>query len=110
MHVRNDLLVGSAIALVLVSCSGPIISGHTQEVSAADIQAALTALQGSIVDGPVRPTEIEVIGHNEIRIRMNIEQPTPSNYIAMVRVKGSWQVASAVPHRPTYRDVGLTNR
>jgi hypothetical protein len=104
MHLQCDFFVGLTIALLLASCStpGPIISGRTQDVSAADIQDALTALQGSILDGSVRPTEIEVISHNEIRIRMHIEQPTPSNYIAMVRVRGGWQVGSVVPLHPTY--------
>jgi hypothetical protein len=104
MHLQCDFFVGLTIALLLASCStpGPIISGRTQDVSAADIQDALTALQGSILDGSVRPTEIEVISHNEIHIRMHIEQPTPSNYIAMVRVRGGWQVGSVVPLHPTY--------
>jgi hypothetical protein len=104
MHLHCDFFLGLTIALLLASCStpSPIISGRTQDVSAADIQAALTALQGSILDGPVRPTEIEVISHNEIRIRMHVEQPTPSNYIAMVRVKSDWQVGSVVPLHPTY--------
>src|SRR4051794_24193498 len=104
MHLRCDFFVGLTIALLLASCStpGPIISGRTQDVSAADIQAALTALQGSILDGPVRPTEIEVISHNEIRIRMHIEQPTPSNYIAMVRVRGNWQVGRVALVHPRH--------
>ena len=102
MHKRIDFLVGPAIALVLASCSttAPIISGRTQDISATDIQAALAALQGSIMDGPVRPAEIEVISHNEIR--MHVDQPAPSNYIAMVRVKGNWQVGKVVLVHPRY--------
>jgi hypothetical protein len=102
MHAYNDFLVGPVIALVLASCSttGPVISGHTQDVSAADIQAAMAALQGSIVDGPVRPAEIEVISHDEIRI--HVEQPAPSNYIAMVRVRGNWQVGKVALAHSAY--------
>src|SRR6476646_10418766 len=107
MHLHCDFFVGLTIAFLLASCStpSPIISGRTQDVSAADIQAAVTALQGSILDGPVRPTEIEVISHNEIRIRMHVEQPTPSYYIAMARATGGWQVGSVVPIHTTYYGV-----
>ena len=103
MHAHSDFFVVSAIALVLASCSTtrPVISGRTQDISATDIQAALAALQGSIVDGPVRPAEIEVISHDEIR--MHVDQPAPSNYtIAMVRVRGSWQVGRVVLVHPRY--------
>ena len=92
MHAHSEFLLGSAIALMLASCSttGPVISGRMQDISATDIRAAMAALQGSILDGPVRPAEIEVISHDEIRI--HVERPAPSNYIAMVRVKGNWQI------------------
>jgi len=103
MKMHSDFFVGPAIALVvLASCTtpGPIISGRTQEISATDIQAAMTALQGSIVDGPVRPAEIEVVSHDEVRI--HVEQPAPSNYAAMVRVRGSWQVGRVALVHPRY--------
>ena len=77
----------------------PAISGRIQDTSATDIQAAMAALQGSLVDGPVAPAEIEVISHDEIRV--HVEQPAPSNYIAMVRVKGNWQIGRVVQvHAP----------
>src|SRR5438552_9070941 len=100
MHAHSDFFVAPAIALVLASCSttGPVISGRTQEISATDIQASVAALQGSIVDGPVRPAEIEVKSHDEIRI--HVDQPAPSNYIAMVRVRGNWQVGGVVLVHP----------
>jgi len=102
MHAHSDFFVGPAIALVLASCSttGPVISGRTQDISATDIEVAMAALQGSIVDGPVRPAEIEVISHDEIRI--HVAQPAPSNYIAMVRVRGNWQVGRVVLVHPRY--------
>jgi hypothetical protein len=102
MHGPSDFFVMPAIALMLASCSttGPVISGRTQDISPTDIQAAVAALQGSIVDGPVRPAEIEVISHDEIRI--HVEQPAPSNCIAMVRVRGSWQVGGVVLVHPRY--------
>jgi hypothetical protein len=102
MHAHSDFFVGPAIAVVLASCSttGPVISGRVQDISATDIQAAMTALQASIVNGPVRPAEIEVISHDEIRI--HDEQPAPSNFIAMVRVRGYWQVGQVVPVHPRY--------
>jgi len=101
MHAHSDFFVAPAIALVLASCSttGPVISGRTQDISATDIQAAVAALQGSIVDGPVRIAEIEVISHDEIRMH---DQPTPSNYITMVRVRGSWQVGRVMLVHPRY--------
>ncbi len=70
MHTHSDFLVGPVIALLLASCSatGPVISGHIQDVSAADIDAAVAAFQRSIVDGPVRIAEIEVISHDEVRL------------------------------------------
>jgi len=100
--MHSDFFVGPAIALVLASCTtpAPIISGRTQEISATDIQAAMTALQGSIVDGPVRPAEIEVVSHDEVRI--HVEQPAPSNYIAMVRVRGNWQVGRVALVHPRH--------
>jgi len=101
MHAHSDFFVAPAIALVLASCSttGPVISGRTQDISATDIQAAVAALQGSIVDGPVRIAEIEVISHDEIRMH---DQPMPSNYIALVRVRGSWQVGRVMLVHPRY--------
>jgi len=102
MHAHSDFFLGPAMALVLASCSttGPVISGRLQDVSATDIRAAMAALQGSIVDGPVRPAEIEVVSHDEIRI--HVEQPAPSNYIAMVRVRGNWQIGRDVLVHPRY--------
>ena len=92
MHAHGDFFVGLAFTLVLASCStaGPVLSGRTQDVSTTDIQAAMTALQGSIVDGPVQPAAIEVISHDQIRV--HVEHRAPSNYITMVRVRGNWQV------------------
>jgi hypothetical protein len=102
MHAHSDFFLGPAIALALASCSttSPVISGRLQDVSATDIRAAIAALQGSIVDGPVRPAEIEVISHDEIRI--HVEQPAPLNYIAMVRVRGNWQIGRDVVVHPRY--------
>jgi hypothetical protein len=102
MEAPSDFFVALATALLLASCSttGPVISGRTQDISPTDIDAAMAALQGSIVDGPVRPAEIEVINHDEIRI--HVERPAPSNYIAMVRVRGYWQVERVAPVHQRY--------
>ena len=101
MQAHSRFFAGSAIALVLASCStpSPIISGRTQEISATDVQAAVAALQGSIVDGPVRVAEIEVISHDKVRLH---DQPAPSNYFEMVRVRGNWQIGRVVLVHPRY--------
>jgi hypothetical protein len=98
---HGGFFVGPAIALLLASCSttGPVISGRTQDISAADISAAVAAFQGSIVDGPVRIAEIEVICHDEVRLH---DWPAPSSYTAMVRVRGNWQVGKVVLVHPRY--------
>jgi len=51
------------------------------------------------VDGPVRSAEIEVISHDEIRMH---DEPAPSSYTAMIRVKGNWQVGRVVLVHPRY--------
>jgi hypothetical protein len=98
MHAHSHLFV-PAIALVLASCTGPVISGRTQDISAADIEAAVAAFQESIVDGPVRSAEIEVISHDEVRMH---DEPAPSSYTAMIRVRGNWQVGTVVLVHPRY--------
>ena len=77
----------------------PIISGRVQDVSNADIQVAVAAYQASIRYGPAPIGEIEVISHDEVRIH---DDPAPSNYTSMLRVKGKWQLGSVVLVHPSY--------
>jgi len=100
MHARSDFFIGSALR----SCShrgsttGPIISGRTQDILATDIQAATTL---SKLDCDARWTSgIEVISRDGNSL--HVEQPAPSNYIAMVRVRGNWQVGRVVLVHPRY--------
>ena len=105
MHTQSAFFVAPVIALALASCTGgsraagPIISGHVQDVSATDIQTVVAAYQASIQHGPAPVGEIEVITHDEVRIH---DDPAPSNYTSMIRIKGKWQVGSVVLVHPRY--------
>src|SRR6266508_4391177 len=94
MRVDYSFLVAPAIAIVLASCSTPFrvagirTFGRIQDIPVADIEAAVSAYRGLKGALHERIAEIEVIGHDEGRI---YQDPAPSSFISMVRVKGKWQ-------------------
>ena len=99
MHADIRFLAVPALAMVMASCAAPLrifgtsTFGRTQDVSAADIEAAVAAYEASIWHGPARYGDIEVISHDEIRIYQN---HAPCTYTSMVREKGGWQMGSVV--------------
>jgi hypothetical protein len=92
--MRRDavFLLLAASAMIIPSCSTPPAFGHVDHISAADMEAAVSAFRAA-----TRPDAevgaIEVITHNEIRIYQATER---RNYTSMVRVKGKWQLGSVV--------------
>jgi hypothetical protein len=102
MRLCSDFLV-AAVTTALLSCTvsnfqvaGVPTFGRTQDVSIADIEAAISAYKTSESEkvGPA-----EVISHDEIRIYQDSEC---RNYTSMVRVKGKWQLGSVVLVHPRY--------
>ena len=98
--MRRDalFLLLAASALIISSCSTPPAFGHVDHISAADMEAAVSAFRAA-----TRPDAevgaIEVITHNEIRIYQATER---RNYTSMVRAKEKWQVGSVVLVHPAY--------
>ena len=84
--------------MIVCSCSTPPPVGHVDHVSAADMQAAMSAFRAA-----TRPDAevgaIEVITHNEIRFYQATER---RNYTSMVREKEKWHVGSVVLVHPRY--------
>ena len=74
MRADTRFLVLPVLAMLLISCAVPLrifgtgTFGRTQDLSAADVEAALAAYQASIWHGPARYGDIEVVSHDEIRI------------------------------------------
>ena len=95
---RNAVLLAVTVAIIVSSCSTPPPFGHVDHVSAADMEAAVSAFKAA-----TRPDAevgaIEVITRDEIRIYQATEQ---RNYTSMVRVKGKWQVGDVVLRHPAY--------
>ncbi len=93
-----SILVLAAGAMIVSACSTPPPFGHVDHVSAADMQAAVSAFKAA-----TRPDAevgaIEVISQNEIRFYQAIER---RNYTSMVREKGKWHVGSVVLVHPRY--------
>jgi hypothetical protein len=91
-------LVLAAAAIIVSSCTTPPPFGQVDHVSAADMQAAVSAFKAA-----TRPDAavgaIEVISHNEIRFYQATER---RNYTSMVREKGKWHVGSVVLVHPRY--------
>ena len=103
MRARSHCLVAAAAAVVLASCetntfrvAGIPTFGHIEDVSVADIEAAIVGYEKS-TPGPHGPAE--VISHDEIRIYQDRER---RNYTAMVREKGKWEVGRIVIVHPRY--------
>ncbi len=106
MRAPVSALLLTASALVFISCAAPFrvagihTTGRVEDISTADIEAALTAYQASIYSpGPEKLAEVEVISHDEVRMHY---APTPSSYTAMVREKGKWVKGSVVLVHPIY--------
>ena len=105
MRWDTRFLLVPLLAMLLSSCAAPLrifgtsTFGRTQDVSAADIEAAVAAYEASIWHGPARYGDIEVINHNEIRI---YQDHAPCNYTSMVREKGKWVTGSVVLVHPRY--------
>ena len=105
MRAQISVLFFTATVIMFASCAAPFrvagirTSGRIGEISVADIEAAVTAYQGSIWHGPAKIGEIEVISHDEVRMH---DLPPPSSYTSMVRVKRKWVMASVVLVHPIY--------
>jgi hypothetical protein len=105
MRAQISVLFLTATVIVFASCAAPFrvagvrTSGRIEEISVADIEAAVKAYQAWIWHGPAKIGEIEVISHDEIRMH---DSPPPSNYISMVRVRGKWVMGSVVLVHPIY--------
>jgi hypothetical protein len=105
MRLHDDFAGLAALLIVLTSCTvsnfyvaGVPTFGRIQDVSVADIEAAISAYKQSLaVPEPVGPAE--VISHDEIRIYQDSEC---RNFTSMVRVKGKWQLGSVVLVHPRY--------
>jgi hypothetical protein len=98
MRANAVFLLLAASAMIVSSCSTPPAFGHVDHVSAADMEAAVSAFRAA-----TRPDAevgaIEVITHNEIRIYQATER---RNYTSMVRVKTKWEVGNVVLQHPAY--------
>jgi hypothetical protein len=90
------LLAGSA--MIVSSCSTPPPFGRVDHVSAADMEAAVSAFKAATrADAEIGV--IEAITHNEIRIYQATER---RNYTSMIRAKGKWGVGDVVIRHPAY--------
>jgi hypothetical protein len=105
MHPRDDFACLAALVIVLTSCTvsnfyvaGVPTFGRVQDVSVADIEAAISAYKQSLAV-PEQVGPAEVISHDEIRIYQDSEC---RNFTSMVRVKGKWQLGSVVLVHPRY--------
>jgi hypothetical protein len=103
MRSRCAFVLFSGFLIALTSCAvsnsyvaGVPTFGRTQDVSIADIEAAIAAYKTSASEkvGPA-----EVMSHDEIRIYQDTEC---RNFTSMVRVKGKWQPGSVVLVHPAY--------
>lgn len=103
MRAHISVLFFAATMIVFASCVAPYrvagirTSGRIQDISAADVEAAIAAYQASISHGPAKIGEIEVISHDEVRMH---DLPPPSSYTSMVRKKGKWVMGSVVLVHP----------
>jgi hypothetical protein len=69
------------------------VYGRTQDVTVADIQAALGTFEGPHPGPFDRPHEMEILSHDEIRFYM--DRP-PATHMSMIRVKGRWKPGGEV--------------
>jgi len=96
-HSVRHLALAASV-MIVSSCSTPPPFGHVDHVSAADMEAAVSAFKAA-----TRPDAevgaIEVITHNEIRIYQATERRT---YTSVVREKGKWHVRGVVLVHPAY--------
>jgi len=105
MRAPVSVLLLIANAILFASCAAPFrvagirTTGRIEDISAADIEAALAAYQTSLWNGPAKIAEIEVISHDEVRMH---RLPSPSSYESMERVKGKWVTGSVVLVHPIY--------
>jgi hypothetical protein len=105
MRASVRVLLLTATAIVFASCAAPFrvagirATGRIEDISVADIEAALAAYHASIAPGPEKLAEIEVISHDEVRMHY---APAPSSYTGMVREKGKWVKGSVVLVHPIY--------
>jgi len=74
MRAGGNVLVSAAVAIIVASCAtdtfrvaGIPTFGRIQDISVADIEAALAAYKGPLPDSHDRVGEIEVVSHDEIR-------------------------------------------
>ena len=99
VRANTRFLILPVVAMLLISCAAPLrifgtsTFGRTQDLSAADIDAAVAAYEASISHGPARYGDIEVVNHDEIRI---YDDHAPCNYTGMIRKKGKWVIGSVV--------------
>jgi hypothetical protein len=102
---HNYFLILLAVLPLLSSCTSTVrvagypTFGRIQDVSAADIEAAVSAYAGLHPGGHAQVGDIEVVSHDEIDIYM---ERAPSDYTSMIRVKGKWQQGSVVLVHPRY--------
>ena len=93
------------LAILPASCSSPLriagapTFGRVDDISVADIQAAVSAYRASSVDHDQAFGQIEVISHDEIRIYQGNEL---RNYTSMERIKGRWRLDSVALRHPAY--------
>jgi hypothetical protein len=105
MRAGRSLFLMPALAILLASCSSPLrvagarTFGRVDDISVADIQAAVSAYRALIVDHDQAIGPIEVISHDEIRIYQGNEL---RNYTSMELVKGKWRLGSVVLRHPAY--------
>ena len=106
MRCYRDSLLLSAIVILLGSCATNTVDiagfptfGRIQDISEADIRAAVSAYARINPKGPAHVGDIEVISRDEIRIYVD---RAPSDYISMVRIRGRWQEGSVVLVHPAY--------
>jgi hypothetical protein len=95
-HVRIALAL--AVSAAILSCSTVAPFGRVDHVSAADMEAAVTAFKAATrADAEI--DVIEVVGRNEIVIYQASER---RNYTSMIRVKGKWHVGEVVIRHSVY--------
>jgi len=101
MRVDRALFLLPSVSVLLASCvtstfrvAAVPVFRRTQDVSIADIEAAISAYKTTDAEkvGPA-----EVISHDAIRIYQDAEC---RNFTTMVRVKGNWQLGNVVLVHP----------
>ena len=95
---RLELLCIAVLASIAISCSSVMVGaipahGKLRDISVSDINAALVAFHAMPGRSNWKVGEIEVIGHDEIRLYWD---QAGGSYDTMKRVRGKWRHGGGV--------------